>query len=88
MTHKRSTNILQRSVVVRFRKSATPAFLAEKLCVVMQRNQFTVSVKLLEDATASYIKGSLLTVAPSELSHPQGCTCKTCLKRGPTLWKS
>jgi hypothetical protein len=82
--------IFRRGAHIKFRSTATPAFFANLECIVMQYNQFSVRVRLLQaPATGSaYQVGSEVTVAPSELEHESGCICKSCQRRGVRPWKS
>jgi hypothetical protein len=86
----RSHNVFRRGARIKFRATATPSYLANLECEVMQKNQFSVRVRLLQAPTSakSYQIGSEVTVAPSELDHESGCDCKSCIRRGVLPWKS
>lgn len=85
----RSHNVFRRGAQIKFRKTASPSYLANLECTVMQRNQYSVRVKLTQPGPGvAYAVGTELTVAPYELDHESGCTCKSCKARGVQPWKS
>jgi hypothetical protein len=84
----KSHQVFRRGAQVKFRKTTTPSHLATVECTVVQRNQFSVRVKLTQASGAAYPVGTELTVPPYELEHESGCICKSCKLRGVQPWKS